>query len=55
VTKAGKIRRLTGHAGATFDSFLDEQGIRREVAAVAMKRVSVWQSRQALLQKRKAK
>jgi antitoxin HicB len=55
VTKATKIRRVTDHTGSTFESFLDEQGIRREVDAVAIKRVVAWQSRQALLKKREAK
>jgi antitoxin HicB len=55
VTKARKIRRVTDHTGSTFDSFLDEQGIRREVDAVAINRVAAWQSRQTLLNERKTK
>jgi antitoxin HicB len=55
MTKARKIRREADHTGSTFDSFLDEQGIRREVEAVAIKRVAALQSRQTLLKKRKAK
>jgi antitoxin HicB len=31
------------HSGSTFDSFLDEEGIRTEVEAVARKRVRGWQ------------
>ncbi|HMD42844.1 MAG TPA: hypothetical protein VKH45_07215 [Candidatus Acidoferrum sp.] len=29
----------TNHSGSTFDSFLEEEGIREEVEAVAIKRV----------------
>jgi len=31
------------HSGSTFDSFLEEEGIREEVEAVAMKRVIAWE------------
>jgi antitoxin HicB len=54
MTKARKMRRGTDHSGSTFDKFLDEQGIRREVDAVAIKRVAAWQARQILLKKQKA-
>jgi antitoxin HicB len=43
------------HTGSTFESFLDEQGVRQEVDAVAIKRVAAWQSRKTQLKKRKAK
>ncbi len=36
-------RKKTDHSGSTFDSFLDQEGIRKEVEAVAVKRVLVWQ------------
>jgi len=35
------------HEGSSFDEFLDEQGIRREVWRVAVKRVLAWQIAQA--------
>lgn len=35
-------------AGSTFDSFLEEQGLRQEVTAVAMKRVVAWQIAEAM-------
>ena len=31
------------YSGSSFDSFLDEEGIREEVEAVAIKRVIAWQ------------
>ena len=36
------------HSGSSFDSFLEEQGIREEVEAVAIKRVIAWQLEQAM-------
>ena len=35
-------KREVEHNGSTFDSFLEEEGIRKEVEAVALKRVSTW-------------
>jgi antitoxin HicB len=32
------------HTGSSFDDFLDEAGIKNEVEAAAMKKVSAWQS-----------
>jgi antitoxin HicB len=37
--KVRKSRKRTDHSGSTFDSFLEEEGIREEVEAVAIKRV----------------
>ena len=42
-----KNRKRTDHSGSTFDSFLEEAGIRQEVEAVAAKRVLTWQLEQA--------
>ena len=53
--KDRKLRREADHTGSTFESFLDEQGIRREVEAVAVKRVAAWKLRQTALKKRKTK
>jgi len=43
------------HNGSTFDSFLEEEGIREEVEAVALKRVLAWQLEQAMQEQRKTK
>jgi len=37
--KVRKSRKRTDHSGSTFDSFLEEEGIREEVEAVAIRRV----------------
>lgn len=36
------------HHGSSFDSFLEEEGIRDEVDAIAVKRVIAWQLEQAM-------
>ncbi len=36
------------HLGSSFDSFLEEEGIRDEVDAIAVKRVIAWQLEQAM-------
>lgn len=36
------------HSGSSFESFLEEEGIREEVEAVAIKRVLAWQLLQAM-------
>ena len=43
------------HTGSTFDSFLEEEGIREEVEAVAVKRVISWQLAEAMRKKKKTK
>jgi hypothetical protein len=53
--KAKKTKGAINHTGSTFDSFLEEEGIREEVEAVAVKRVISWQLAQALKKKRKTK
>ena len=50
-----KNRKRIDHSGSTFDSFLEEQGIREEVEAVAIKRVLAWQLQQAMLKQQKTK
>jgi antitoxin HicB len=52
---AKRNRKRTDHSGSTFDSFLEEQGIREEVEAVAIKRVLAWQLEQAMRKQRKTK
>lgn len=53
--KMRKNRKTTDHSGSTFDSFLDEEGIREEVEAVAIKRVLAWQLEQAMRKQQKTK
>ncbi len=53
--RAKKTHKLTEHSGSTFDSFLEEEGIRGEVEAVAIKRVLAWQLEQAMLKQQKTK
>ena len=36
------------HTGSRFESFLEEEGIREDVEAVAIKRVFAWQLKQAM-------
>lgn len=53
--KAKKKKDLIEHTGSSFDSFLEEEGIRTEVEAVAIKRVVVWQLARAMQKKKKTK
>ncbi len=50
-----KSRKRPKHSGSTFDSFLEEQGIREEVEAVATKRVLAWQLEQAMRKLQRSK
>jgi antitoxin HicB len=43
------------HSGSRFDSFLEEEGIRGEVEAVAVKRVLAWQLDRAMQKQHKTK
>ena len=43
------------HSGSSFDGFLEEEGIREEVEAVAIKRVLAWQLSQEMHQQKKTK
>lgn len=52
---ARKNRRRADHSGSTFDSFLEQEGIREEVEAVAIKRVLAWQLEQAMKEQQKTK
>lgn len=53
--KVKKNHKVTDHSGSTFDSFLEEHGIRGEVEAVAIKRVLAWQLSQAMRKQQKTK
>jgi hypothetical protein len=50
-----KNRKTVDHSGSTFDSFLEQEGIREEVEAVAIKRVLAWQLEQAMRKQQKTK
>jgi antitoxin HicB len=50
-----KNRKKIDRSGSTFDSFLEEEGIRGEVEAVAIKRVLAWQLEQAMQEQQKTK
>ena len=52
---ARKNRKKTDHSGSTFDGFLEQEGIRGEVEAVAIKRVIAWQLEQAMRKQQKTK
>jgi hypothetical protein len=53
--KAKKRNGVVEHTGSTFDSFLEQEGIREEVEAVAVKRVISWQLAEAMRKKKKTK
>jgi antitoxin HicB len=53
--KARKSKTRTDHNGSTFDRFLEQEGIREEVEALAIKRVLAWQLEQAMQEQRKTK
>ena len=50
-----KTRKRADHSGSTFDSFLEQEGIREEVEAVAIKRVLAWQLERAMQKQQKTK
>ena len=54
MTKSGK-KAAFDHSGSSFDSFLEEEGIREEAEAVAIKRVLAWQLFQEMQQQKKTK
>jgi hypothetical protein len=53
--KERKVRKRHDYSGSTFDSFLEEHGIREEVEAVATKRVLAWQLEQEMKKQQKTK
>lgn len=42
---------MNKHIGSNFDDFLEEDGVREDVTAAAMKRVIAWQLSQAMKQR----
>ncbi len=53
-TNNGAKRKIS-HSGSNFDSFLEEQGLRQEVEAIAAKRVLAWQIARTMKQQQKTK
>jgi antitoxin HicB len=53
--KARRKTQRNPHSGSTFDSFLEKEGIREEVEAVAIKRVLAWQLQQEMKKQQKTK
>jgi len=53
--KRKRNHKVTDHDGSTFDSFLEEEGNREEVEAVAIKRVLAWQLEHAMKEQQKTK
>ena len=53
--KMRKNDKNRDRSGSTFDSFLEEEGIREEVEAVTIKRVLAWQLEQAMQEQQKTK
>jgi antitoxin HicB len=52
---ANRNRKRFDHSGSSFDSFLEEEGIREDVEAVAIKRVLAWQLEQEMRRQQKTK
>jgi len=52
---AKKSRKKKDDSGSSFDSFLENEGIREEVEAVAIKRVLAWQLERAMQKQQKTK
>src|SRR5437773_5368586 len=50
-----KNRNTVKHSGSSFDRFLEQEGIREKVEAVAIKRVLAWQLDQAMRKQQKTK
>ena len=53
--KSKKVDHVFDHSGSSFDDFLDAEGIREEVEAVAAKRVLAWRLAQVMQDQRKTK
>ena len=50
-----RTSKRADRSGSSFDSFLEEEGIREEVEAVAVKRVLAWQLERAMRKQQKTK
>mgnify|MGYP003335912783 CR=1 FL=1 len=50
-----ELLKTLDHSGSSFESFLEQEGIREEVEAVAIKRVLAWQLLQAMQEQKVTK
>jgi antitoxin HicB len=50
-----KARKRINHSGSTFDSSLEQKGIREEIEAVAIKQLLAWQFANAMRKQQKTK
>lgn len=50
-----KIAAKNPNAGASLEDFLDEEGIREQATAIAVKRVIAWQLQQAMAERKISK
>ena len=53
--RSRRNQKKVNHSGSSFDSFLDEVGIREDVEAVAIKRVLAWQLERAMEEQQQTK
>ncbi len=53
--KSDERVKKTGHSGSSFTDFLEEEGIREEAEAIALKRVIAWELQQAMKAQGKTK
>lgn len=53
--KTKGAKKSFDYSGSSFDQFLEEEGIREEFEAVAIKRVLAWQLSQAMQKQQKTK
>jgi antitoxin HicB len=53
--KPRKKQKTADHSGTTFDSFLEQEGVREEVEAVAIRRALAWQAEETIRKQRKTK
>ena len=53
--KTKNRKKTVDHSGSSFDNFLEQEGIRDEVEAVAIKRVLAWELAQAMREQQKTK
>jgi hypothetical protein len=53
--KQESSKKWRGRRSSSFDSFLEDEGIRGEVDAVAVKRVLAWQLKEAMREQKRTK
>lgn len=55
MSKRQRTARSDRHTGTSFDSFLEQEGIREEVEAIATKRILAWQLEREMRRQQKTK